>query len=291
MAVLAAVAAVHLSCASCADRGIQRQKVAATVFPLYDLARRLAGDRLEVDLVLSPGLDVHGYEPRPRDVSTLADAGLIFAVGLGLDSWAQRLARSAGAGEARVFEIGPLMDPILAPPGVVRDEPLIDAHFWLDPIRAERAVDVLVEALGGLDPVGGPFYRSRGLELKQSIQALHEDIARRAARWRQRRIVTYHGSLFYFAARYGLKVVGVVEPVPGQEPTARHLAEILDLLRGDDPAVLFAEPQLDPALVRALAREAGVSFYTVDPLGGQPGTDSYEALLRQLVTTLDGALG
>jgi zinc transport system substrate-binding protein len=102
--------------------------------------------------------------------------------------------------------------------------------------------------------------------------------------------VTVHGSLFYFAARYGLKVAGVVEPVPGQEPTARHLAEILDLLRGDDPAVLFAEPQLDPALVRALAREAGVSFYTVDPMGGTPDTDSYEGLLRQIVATLDGAL-
>jgi ABC-type Zn uptake system ZnuABC Zn-binding protein ZnuA len=282
---------MHLSCASCAHRGIERSKVAATVFPLYDLTRRLAGDRLEVKLVLSPGLDVHGYEPRPRDVATLADADLIFAVGLGLDSWAQGLARSAGAGDARVFEIGPLMDPILAPQGVIRDEPFIDAHFWLDPVRAQRAVDVLVEALGGLDPVGGPFYRSRGLEIKQSIQGLHEEIARRAARWRRRRIVTFHGSLFYFASRYGLKVAGVVEPVPGQEPTARHLAEILDLLRGDEPAVLLAEPQLDPALVRALAREAGVSFYTVDPMGGGPGTDGYEALLRHLVATLDEALG
>jgi zinc transport system substrate-binding protein len=290
LVLLAAAATLHLSCASCARRGLERPKVAATVFPIYDLTRRLAGDRLEVTLVLSPGLDVHGYEPRPRDVATLADAELIFAVGLGLDSWAQELARSAGAGEARVFEIGPLMDPILAPPGVIRSEPFIDAHFWLDPIRAEHAVDVLVEALGGLDPVGGTFYRARGLELKQSIQTLHEDIARRAKRWPRRRIVTSHGSLFYFAARYGLKVVGVVEPVPGQEPTARHLAETLDLLRGDDPAVLLAEPQLDPALVRALAREAGVSFYTVDPIGGEPGKDSYEALLRQLVATLDGAL-
>jgi zinc transport system substrate-binding protein len=283
-------ATVHLSCASCARQALGRPKVAATVFPVYDLARRLAGDRLDVAVVLSPGLDVHGYEPRPRDVATLADADLIFAVGLGLDSWAQGLARSAGAGEARLFEIGPLMDPILAPPGVIRSEPFIDAHFWLDPIRAEHAVDVLVEALGGLDPAGGPFYRSRGLELKRSIQSLHEDIARRAARWHRHRIVTFHGSLFYFASRYGLKVVGVVEPVPGQEPTARHLAEILDLLRGDDPAVLFAEPQLDPSLVRALAREVGVSFYTVDPMGGASGTDSYEALLRQVAATLDGAL-
>ena len=114
----------------------------------------MAGDRLAVQLILPPGLDPHDYEPRPRDVAGLADAGLIFAVGLGLDPWAQRLARAAGAGEARVFELGPLMDPILAPPGLIRAEPLIDPHFWTDPVRALRAVDVIVEALSRPRPGG-----------------------------------------------------------------------------------------------------------------------------------------
>ena len=87
----------------------------------------------------------------------------------------------AGAGEARVFELGPLMDPILAPPGVIRAEPLIDPHFWTDPVRAQRAVDVIVEALSGLDPEGAPFFRERGQALRRSIQAVHVEVARRAA--------------------------------------------------------------------------------------------------------------
>lgn len=260
------------------------------MFPLYDLTRRLAEDRLDVQLILEPGLDVHGYEPRPRDVAGLAEADLIFAVGLGLDPWAQTLARSAGAGEARVFELGPLMDPILAPHGLIREEPLIDAHFWLDPVRAERAVDVIVEALGGLDPVGGPFYRSRGQELKASFQALHEEMLEQSRRWTRRRIVTMHGSLFYFASRYGLEVVDVVERVPGQEPPARHLAHLIDLLQTPDPPVLFTESQLDATLGRALAREAGVTAHAIDPIGGTPGTDSYEKLLRRIALTMDGAL-
>jgi ABC-type Zn uptake system ZnuABC Zn-binding protein ZnuA len=287
VAPLALGALAHLGCTS---RMPERPQVAATVFPLYDITRRLAEDRLDVQLMLAPGLDAHGYEPRPRDVEALSNASLIFAVGLGLDTWAQGLARSAGAGEARVFEIGPLMDPILAPSGLIRDEPLIDAHFWLDPIRAGQAVDVIVEALGGLDPVGGPFYRSRGQDLKRSFQAVHAEIAGRAARWPRRRIVTLHGSLFYFAERYDLEVVGVVEPVPGQEPTAQHLAALIDLLRADEPAVLFSEPQMDDTLARALAREAGVEAWEVDPMGGRPGTESYELLMRRLATTMDEAL-
>jgi ABC-type Zn uptake system ZnuABC Zn-binding protein ZnuA len=274
----------------CATRSPDRPAVAATVFPLYDVARRLAGDRLDVHLILAPGLDAHGYEPRPQDLAALESASLIFAVGLGIDTWAQDLARSAGAGEARVFEMGPLMDPLLAPADLIRSEPFIDAHFWLDPVRAARAVDVIVEALGGLDPVGGPFYRSRGEELKRSFGRLHEDIAARAARWQRRQIVTFHGSLFYFASRYDLEVVGVVEPVPGQEPTARHLAALIDLLRAPEPAVLFSEPQLEDVLARALAREAGVEVHEVDPMGGRPGAESYEAMMRRLAAVMDEAL-
>jgi ABC-type Zn uptake system ZnuABC Zn-binding protein ZnuA len=284
---VASAAAVQSAC----DRSASgRRLVSATVFPLYDLVRRVAGDRLDVQLVLAVGLDPHGYEPRPRDVAGLADAGLVFAVGLGLDPWAQRLARDAGAGEARVFELGPLMDPILAPPGLIRAQPLIDPHFWTDPLRGEKAVDVIEGALEGLDPEGGPFYRERAEGLKRSIQAVHLEILARAQTWTRRRMVTFHGSLFYFAARYGLQVVAVVEPVPDAEPTAQHLAALVELLKGPDPPALFSEPQLDSQLVRALGRETGREVFVVDPLGGGPQAASYEDLLRGIARVMDEAL-
>ena len=275
---------------SCGPGTPARGQAAATVFPIYDLARRVAGDRLAVRLVLAPGLDPHDYEPRPQDVVGLADAGLIFAVGLGLDPWAQALARSAGAGEARVFELGPLMDPILAPPGMIRPEPLIDPHFWTDPVRAQRAVDVIVEALSGLDPEGAPFYRERASTLRRSIQSLHVEVNRQSQTWTRRRIVTFHGSLFYFAARYGLQVVGVVQPVPGSEPSARHLEALLEELRAPEPAVLFSEPQLEAQLALTLAREAGATIHPIDPIGGGPGAESYEQLIRAIARSMDGAL-
>ena len=276
--------------ASCTPGVPARGQAAATVFPIKDLAQRVAGDRLDVRLILAPGLDPHAYEPRPQDVVGLEDAGLIFAVGLGLDPWAQSLARSAGAGEARVFELGPLMDPILAPPGMIRPEPMIDPHFWTDPVRAQRAVDVIVEALSGLDPPGAPFYRERGSALRRSIHAVHLDVSRRAQIWTRRRIVTFHGSLFYFAARYGLQVTGVVQPVPGSEPSARHLETLLAELRAAEPAALFSEPQLDSALAATLAREAGVAVHSVDSIGGGSGAESYELVIRGIARTMDEAL-
>jgi len=292
-AAIAAAVAVAGTCLvplACSRSTPARRLVAATVFPLYDLTRRVADDRLDVRLILAPGLDPHAYEPRPKDVAGLADASLIFAVGLGLDPWAQGLARSAGAGEARVFDLGPLMDPILAPPGLIRPEPLIDPHFWTDPLRAQRAVGVIVEALSGLDPEGAPFFRERGDALKRSIQAVHEDVAHQAQAWTRRRLVTFHGSLFYFAARYGLQVVGVVQPVPGTEPTAQHMSALVAELRGPQAAALFTEPQMEGQLAAALAREAGVVVHEVDPLGGGPKAESYEDLLRGIARAMGEAL-
>jgi zinc transport system substrate-binding protein len=288
--LLVVLVAAGVGGGACLRRPAPPPRVAATVFPLYDLVRRVAGDRLEVVLVLPRGADPHGYDPRPRDVAALSEAGLVFAVGLGLDSWAQGMARAAGAGDARVFELGPLMDPILAPPAVLRQEPFIDAHFWTDPIRGLRAVDVIVDALSGLDPAGAPFFRDRGHDVRRSIEAVHQEIAARAAAWPRRRVVTFHGSLFYFAARYGLQVVGVVEPVPGTEPAAQHVQAVVELLREPAPAALFVEPQLDSQLARSIAREAGVSVHAVDPLGGSPGVDSYEDLLRGIARSMDEAL-
>ena len=288
----AAVVALAAACSwiSCTHSAPARRLVAATVFPVFDLAKRVADDRLDVRLVLAPGLDPHDYEPRPKDVVGLSDASLIFAVGLGLDPWAAGLARSAGAGEARVFELGPLMDPILAPPGLIRPEPLIDPHFWTDPVRAQRAVDVIVEALSGLDPEGGPFYRERGGTVKRSIQAVHADVSRQSETWRRRRLVTFHGSLFYFASRYGLQVVGVVQPVPGTEPTAQHMAALVSQLGGPEPAALFREPQMESQLAAALGREAGVTVYEVDPMGGGPKAPGYEDLVRGIARAMDEAL-
>jgi len=102
--------------------------------------------------------------------------------------------------------------------------------------------------------------------------------------------VTFHGSLFYFAARYGLHVVGVVQPTPGTEPTAQHLAALVEELRDADPASLFTEPQMESQLATALAREAGVVAHEVDPLGGGPRAASYEDIVRGISRAMDEAL-
>jgi zinc transport system substrate-binding protein len=288
---------------ACGPREPPPPRVAASIFPLYDLVRRVAGRRLEVDLVLPPGHTTHYFDPRPQDVAKLADAQIVFAVGLGLDGWVAEMAKNAGSGKGRVFDVGPLVDPILVPEQVVRlaaregaegpgrgAESPIDPHFWLDPVRAARATDVIVTALQKLDPGEAPFYRIRGDEVKRSLEELHLRIGRRSGAWTHRKLVTFHGSMYYYADRYRLEVAAVVEPVPGREPTARYMADVLDAIRKARVVALFSEPQLDPRAARAIAGEAGLPLYAIDPVGGSPGVDTYEKVLDQVTDVLDKVL-
>jgi ABC-type Zn uptake system ZnuABC Zn-binding protein ZnuA len=287
---------------SCSRPEPDRRCVAASIFPLFEIARRVAGDRLRVELVLPPGHTAHYYDPSPKDVARLSSASLVFAVGLGLDSWLTPIVESAGGGRARVFDLGPLVDPILVPAGIAKvegpaggrsredHEGPIDPHFWLDPIRMLKVTDLMVEACSNLDPEGGPGYAARGDQLKASLRGLHAEIEKRSERWRGRSIVTFHGSLFYFAERYGFEVAGVVESVPGREPTAREISDLVALAKQKGVVALFSEPQLDRRAAEVIARESGLTLYQVDPVGGAPGTETYEALLRQVAGALDRAM-
>jgi zinc transport system substrate-binding protein len=298
IAVFAAAAAMF----SCSRTEPDRRCVAASIFPLYDIARRVGGDRLRVELVLPPGHTTHYYDPSPKDVSRLSSASLVFAVGLGLDSWLNPIVESAGAGHERVYDLGPLVDPMLVPAGIAKSEGLaagrpheghegpIDPHFWLDPMRMLRVTDLVVEACRNLDPEGGPGYATRGDELKASLRGLHAELLRRSGRWQGRSIVTFHGSLFYFADRYGFEVAGVVESVPGREPTAREISDLVALAKQKGVVALFSEPQLDRRAGEVIARETGLPLFQVDPVGGTPGTESYEALLRQVAGALERAM-
>jgi ABC-type Zn uptake system ZnuABC Zn-binding protein ZnuA len=284
---------------ACRRPGSGRSRIAVSIYPLYDVVRRVAGPDVAVDLILPPGHTTHSFDPKPQDVARLADARMVFAIGLGLEQWLPPMLQGAGGKETRLFELGPLLDPILVPEGVLdlaeeREGPPgpapVDPHVWMDPRRMERATDLVVDALQKLEPGIGPQFRKRGDEVERSLLELDQELERRSQAWTRRRIATFHGSMFTFAARYGLQVTAVVEPVPGREPSPRYVARVVEALRTSDTAALFSEPQFDPRAARVIAGEAGLPLFEIDPVGGGEGTDGYEKMMRRDADVLDKAL-
>lgn len=292
MVTFAFVVAAAMAAVGCKGKGRGKPKVAVSIFPLHDITQRIAGDRLEVVLVLPPGKSEHGYDPTPKEIARLEGARLGIAVGLDLDTWVEGIMKAAG-GAPRMIHLGEKVAtiPIDVEPigeGEEHEEAheehhhgtgAPDPHFWMDPMRMITAVDVITAELTALDPAGKDVFAANAGQVKQSLTALDAAIAARAAGWSRKTIVTFHGSMSYYAAHYGLRIAAVVEPLAGKEPTPQYVAEVLAAIRHGQAAALFSEPQLDRRPAEVIAGEGKIPLGELDPVGGGAGRDSYEALL------------
>ena len=283
-----------------------RPVAVATIAPLGDLVRSVAGPGWTVRTVIPPGTSPHVFEPEPSDLRKLVDARLVVVAGAGYDDWMRRAlaacasrarvhdaAESIGIGPGRArAEAGARDDHDHAEPeadehgpeagheghshGVLGEDP----HWWLSPVLAAKSLGPIAESLAAADPAGAEGYRRRARETGESYLALDREIATALAPLRGMRFVSAHRAWVYFADRYGLVEAASIEPVPGREPSPRALKALVDEGRRGGLGRLFTEPQFPPAAARVVAREAGLALTLVDPIGGVPGRETYPALMR-----------
>ena len=260
--------------------------IVATTTQLGDMARVVAGDRAGVSQVLEPGSDPHAYEPRPSDAKAVADAEVVVRSGGDLDAWLGDLLRNAGS-DARTLTI---LDSLRARSGSDGEDP----HWWQDPRNAASAVQRIRDALIAADPAGRATYAANAARYVDQIRDLDRAIAacmRRIPR-RERRLVTDHDALAYYAARYDIDVVGTVIPALSSQAqaSAGGVARLVRTIRSTGVSTIFPESSVNPKLTRAIARDAGAmvgpALYA-DSLGarGSPGA-TYLGSLRANTTAL-----
>ncbi len=217
------LAAIVLSGAlsACKPRDQGRAKVAVSVFPLFDLTRRIAGPDADVVLVVPVGRDPRSFAPAPSDVEAVRGARLGVMGGLGLDAWMEALAKGASE-KARVLKVGDRVPTLASDPGGA-----VDPYFWLDPQRARIAVKAIGEDLARVDAPHASAHRKRAADLDAALEALDRELEQRTAGWKGKRFALEGTGLAYFADRYKL------EGPDSAHPTASKVSPAaLDLFGG-----------------------------------------------------------
>ena len=284
----------------------QPLRVLTTVAPIYSWTAAVAGRNAVVENLLPPDTGPHDFQFRPRDLKRIQSADLILLNGLGLEHWLDRaLQQNAGNQAATRVEVSsgwPATNLIFELPGVA-DSPSHphphpppagsdpahppNPHLWLDPVFARHAVTNLLHALESADPANAASYRSNAAAYLDRLTRLDRDFQEATAHWQSRPVVTFHDAFPYFCRRYGLDLVGVIEEIPGNGPTPRHLAALLKLVRERHVGVLFTETQFNPRLARQLASDLGIPVAELDVLEtGALTADAYEAGQRRNLATL-----
>lgn len=292
-----------------AAAGAEPLRVVASNTILADLVRAVSGPDADVRCLVAPGVDLHGFEPKPGDVVTLAEANLVVVNGAGFEPWLERLLANSGfAGPVVYASDGcPLFRrggaPLaggsapagqLAPASAPADA--LDPHAWQDPANTGRYVANLRDALVALAPDRAEAFRRRAALFAAELETF-DAWARRlfgAMPPADRRIVTSHDALAYFGRAYGLEIIPVRGLDPQQEPDARQVARLVAQLREQHVRAVFFESVSNPKMLEQLSRDTGVTLGgelftdSVGPAGS--GADNYLGMMRENVLAIAAAL-
>ena len=301
--VIAGVIALLLvGCGTEAPPGDGRPRVVATTTQVGSIAAEVAGDAVELTVLLRPGVEAHDFELTPAAGAAIERADIVLVSGAGLEDWlADTLDNVGAADRARDLSAGIELrvrgadDPGEGGAGAV------DPHYWLSAPNAIAMVENARDALSDAFPAEADGFAARAQTLIERLAAADEEVRAlvNEVPADRRLIVTDHDALGYFVDAYGLRFVGSVFPSldVASEPSAQEIEALVEAIRAQGVTAIFTESSVDPRLARAIAEETDARLvdepiYT-DSLGAAgSGADTLDGMLLHNARVIrDGLIG
>lgn len=250
----------------------EKIRVVTTTTTLESLVREIAGDKVSIHHIASPIRDIHHIQPNPKDLMLLKKAKVFVHQGLDLEAWRDAMLVAAGnplflkkdEGSIDASEGVSLLE---VPTTFSRTEGDIHAfgnpHYAIDPDNAKIMAKNIAEGFSKLYPDDSNYF-------KQNLEQFNRKMDQKMKEWESEMVpfkgvpvVTYHKSWIYFTGRFGLDIVGEVEPKPGIPPTGKHIAELERIMKAQNVKIIIIEPFQETATPRKVSKDTGAHVLTL----------------------------
>lgn len=303
--LLVSAVAILLAASACtrqkAEDGSRKLRVVTTIFPLYDFARVIGGDRVKVDLLLPPGVETHSFEPRPEDIARIGKADLFVFTNAEMEPWAEKLARIAtNNGKPLKLEAGEKA-AYLTVSGHVDDDGhghggerhgSRDPHIWLNIANAKVMVQTMADGMAACMPSEKEHFIANASAYMKRLDDLENRYSTGLSSCRTREFI--HGGHYafaYMAERYKLKYLSAYGITAESEPSPKRMMELVKTIRSHGLKYIFFEELLAPRVAEAISTETGASLLklhglhnvTKDELAGGA---TYISLMEQNLANL-----
>ncbi len=275
--------------------------VVATVSPITNIIHNIGGDKINLIGIVPEGTNSHTFEPAPSDAKHLAQADVIFINGLNLEEPTLKLAEANQKSGSEIVKLGELT---ITPEQYVYDFSFPkeagspNPHLWTNPIYGLKYAEIVRDTLVRRDAANADFYKANYAAFKQRIEQLDQAIKTTidSIPAQNRKLLTYHDSWAYFAPRYGMTVVGAIQPSDFSEPSAKDVADLITQLRNEQVPAIFGSEVFPSTVLDQIARETGVKYVDSlrdDDLPGEVGAvnHTYIGLLAEDVRIMASNLG
>ncbi|MER7082684.1 zinc/manganese transport system substrate-binding protein [Saccharopolyspora kobensis] len=291
--------AVLLVLTGCSAAGQDRPGVVVTTNILGDITRRIVGGEAEVTVLMKPDADPHSFGISAQEAAKLEQAGLVVHNGLGLEEGIARNVQAAESAGIPAVAVGERVDPLGYTAAGAGGQ--LDPHFWTDPRRVSRAVDVIAEqVIAHVDGVDPQVVRANAAQYREAVDRLDAEMAQRFAGIpaERRKLVTNHHVFGYLAQRYGFEVIGAVVPsgTTLASPSASDLKSLADTIRAAGVPAIFADSSQPDRLAQVLADQVGLRVEVV-PLFSESlsrpgrGAGDYLEMMRSNTESIVRGLG
>jgi len=276
--------------------------VVATTEDLASLAQEVGGDKVSVVALAKGYQDPHFVDPKPSFILSLSKADLLIAVGRELEiGWLPPLLTSSRNAKiqpgAKGFLDASLNVRILElPTGQITRamgdvHPLGNPHYWLEPGNGRLIAQAIQAKLAELSPADRPYFEQRYADFDKRLAVGEKRWDALMAPYKGAKLVTYHRSWPNFMERFGLQVIGYVEPKPGIPPSPSHTLELIDEMKRQGVKLIVVEPYFDLKTPQSVASQVGGTVLVMAPsVNGTKQATDYIQLFEYNVNLLAGAL-
>lgn len=241
--------------------------VVTSVSPITNIVKNIGGDRINLNGLVPEGVNSHTFEPVPSDIVKLGKADLVIINGLYLEDPMEKVVNAS-------LKTKPDIQLLKLAEGTVKPSDWIfdfsfpkeqghpNPHLWLNPVYAMSFANITKDKLIEMDPNNTAYYTENANKYITLLKKLDDGIkqAIRTIPPEQRKLITYHDSWAYFAPRYNMTVIGAVQPSDFSEPSPLDVAKLIDQIRSQKVAAIFASEVFSDRITNQIADEAGINI-------------------------------
>lgn len=270
--ISSAILLIILVCTGCSFRqsesAVDKISVTASLFPQYDFAKQIAGDKADVSLLLPPGSESHTYDPSPADILRISNSDIFLYTGKEMEPWAEKIISSVQNDKVLVADVSNginLIESIHRHHNHHNDhhnghEHNFDPHIWLDLTLAAKIVDNISSAFCDKDPENADYYKSNAENLKRDLSELDIEL-KNMVDTSKRNTVVFAGRFahLYFIKRYNLEYISAFDSCSTEaEPSVKKVSKIIDFIHKNNIPAVYYEEFSEPKIANSIAEQTGV---------------------------------
>lgn len=269
--IIVACLALLAGCSNKSKGGLGKKdknkvSVYTSFYAMYDLTKKIGGDKINITNLVPAGTEPHDWEPKPSNIAELEEADVIVYNGAGMEGWIDKILKTLKNEDLVTVETSKEIKLLDNAQG---DEHLkYDPHVWLNPMNAKKQMEAIKNALVKADPANKSYYEKNYEDNAKKIAELDKKYKDAVEKFTQKNIVVSHEAFGYLCDAYGLKQVAIEGLNAESEPSPARMAEIVKYVKENNVKYIFSEELLSPKVAEAISKETGAKIAILNPLEG-----------------------